>query len=220
MPSPPARTGPTGLPGSKINANQLSCGSLTDSTVPPTPERAVAMPSGQGIEFEGLKPPTLMATGTLVSGKDIEKLRLQNKRMRRALQEQQRNDMMWSTHTGATRLPTPTSLPETWHGAMCPSGIATSHPAGKLLSEWAQMGCPTQTGRQLTKAEIWEAVERGPHRSALSTEALQHFADEVKEKVVAGQCKTVEWDSIKDNPPPHVRYPPSPQYPTNHGASG
>jgi hypothetical protein len=72
----------------------------------------------------------------------------------------------------------------------------------------------------LTKAEIWEAVERGPHRSALSTEALQHFADEVKEKVAAGQCKTVEWDSIKDNPPPQLKISPIAAYPTNHGAFG
>ncbi len=43
---------------------------------------------------------------------------------------------------------------------------------------------------------------------ALSTEALQHFADEVKEKVAAGQCKTVEWTSIKDNPPPQLKISP------------
>jgi hypothetical protein len=204
----PHERDPPACPAVKSTQTQLTCGGSTDSTVPPTPKRAVAMPSGQGIEFEGLEPPTLTATGTLVSGKDIEKLRLQNKQTRRALQEQQRNDMMWSTHTGATRLPTPTSLPEAWRGAMCPSGIAMSHPAGKLLSEWAQMGCPTRTGWQLTKAEIWEAVERGPHCSALSTEALQHFTDEVKEKVTAGQCKTVEWDSIKDNPSPQLKISP------------
>jgi hypothetical protein len=150
------------------------------------------MPSGHGIKFKGLKPPTLQATSSLVSGKDIEKLRLQNKRMMHALQEQQQMNMVWSTHTGTTRLPTPTPLPEKWHGDMCPSGIATLHPAGELLSEWAQMGCPTQTGRQWTKAEIWEAVKRGPHCSALLPEALQHFADKVKEKVAAGQCKIVE----------------------------
>jgi hypothetical protein len=186
-------------PAEKSMQTRQPCGSSTDIKVQHTPERAVAMPSGHGIKFKGLKPPTLQATGSLVPGKDIEKLRLKNKWMRHALQEQQRMNMVWSTHTGTTRLPTPTPFPEKWRGDMCPSGIATSHPAGELLSEWAQMGCPTQTGRQWTKAEIWEAVKRGPHRSALSPEALQHFADEVKEKVATGQCKIVEWDSIKDS---------------------
>ena len=128
--------------------------------------------------------------------------------MRHVLQEQQQMNKLWSKHTGTTRLLTPTPLPEQWRGDMCPSGIATLHPAGELLSEWAQMGCPTRTGRQWTKAEIWEAVERGPHRSALSPKALQHFADEVKEKVAIGQCRTVAWDSIKDNPPSQLKISP------------
>ena len=149
-----------------------SCGSSIDITVPPIPKRAVTTPSRHRSEFEGLKPPILQATGSLVSGKDIEKLRLQNKRTRHVLQEQQQMNELWSKHTGTTRLLTPTPLPEQWRGNMCPSGIATSHPAGELLSKWAQMGCPTRTGRQWTKAEIWEAVERGPHHSALSPEAL------------------------------------------------
>jgi hypothetical protein len=55
---------------------------------------------------------------------------------------------------------------------------------------------------------MWEAVERGPHRSALSSEALQHFADETREKVNAGQAKIVNWDDIKDNPPPQLKVSP------------
>ncbi len=91
---------------------------------------------------------------------------------------------------------------------MCPSGIATSHPAGKLLSEWAQMGCPTRTGRNWTKEELREAVERGPHRSALSPEALEHFAQEVKEKVAVGHCRIISWDLIKHDPPQQLKISP------------
>ena len=121
------------------------------------------MKPGQGQLMEGLKPPTLDATGSLVSGKDIEKLRPQNKRTRHTLQDQQQHNSMWTTHTGTTVLPPSSPLPERWRGGMCPSGIATSHPAGELLSEWATMGCPTHTGRNWTTEELWEAVERGPH---------------------------------------------------------
>ncbi len=70
------------------------------------------------------------------------------------------------------------------------------------------MGCPTQTGRPWSKAEMWKAVERGPHRSALSGEALDHFAAEAIEKVNAGRSRIVEWNSIKDNPPSQLKISP------------
>ncbi len=57
-------------------------------------------------------------------------------------------------------------------------------------------------------ALIWEAVERGPHVSALSAEALEHFREEAREKVATGQARIVEWDKIKDNPPQHMKVSP------------
>ena len=158
--------------------------------------------------LEGLLPPVIDATGAAVIGKDIERLRLQNKRRRHALQEHQAHQSAWTTHTGETTLPASTPLPESRRGDMCPSGIAKSHPAGELLREWSRIGCPTRTGRPWSKEEMWEAVERGPHRSALSAEALQHFADETSEKVNAGQAQIVHWDDIKDNPPTQLKISP------------
>ena len=52
------------------------------------------------------------------------------------------------------------------------------------------------------------AIERGPHRSALSDEAIAHFKAEVDKKVRTGQAKLVAWDSIKDNPPPELKISP------------
>ncbi len=65
---------------------------------------------------------------------------------------------LWTTHTGTTVLPPPTPLPPKWRGEMCPLGIATSHPAGELLKEWAHLVCPTRTGCPWSKDEMWEAV--------------------------------------------------------------
>ncbi len=152
---------------------------------------------GASNHLAGLLPPVLEAMGSLVAGKDIKKLRLQNKWQQHALQKQQPMLLVWTTHQGDTVLPPSTPLPERWQGEMCPSGIATSHPAGELLKEWALVGCPAQTGRPWTKLEIWEAVERGPHRLALSEEVLEHFVAESAKKVNAGQARIVEWDSIK-----------------------
>jgi hypothetical protein len=84
---------------------------------------------------------------------------------------------------------------------MCPSGQALEHPAAPTLTEWAQFGCPKKTGQPWTKEEIWDAVNRGPHQSALSKEAIEHFVIKAAEKVHTKQARIVDWDSIKDNPP-------------------
>jgi hypothetical protein len=91
---------------------------------------------------------------------------------------------------------------------MRPSGIATSHPAGVLLQEWAQMGCPTKTGQTWSKDKMWEAVKQCPHRLALFPDALKHFAEEAIEKVAAGQAKIVKRDSIRDNLPAQLKISP------------
>ena len=83
---------------------------------------------------------------------------------------------------------------------MCPTGRALTHPAAGILAKWATLGCPTRTGKPWTSEEIWEAVARGPHQSALSPEALAHFAEEAAEKVRTRQVRIVLWDDIKDNP--------------------
>jgi hypothetical protein len=44
-------------------------------------------------------------------------------------------------------------------------------------------------------------VVRGPHKSALSPEALAHFAEEAAKKLQLGQAYIINWDDIKDNPP-------------------
>jgi hypothetical protein len=52
------------------------------------------------------------------------------------------------------------------------------------------------------------AVDRGPHRSALTDDAIAHFRNEVDDKVKSGQAKLVAWDSIKDNPPTELKISP------------
>ncbi len=91
---------------------------------------------------------------------------------------------------------------------MCPVGIAMLHPAGELLAEWSQLGCPTKTGCPWSKEEIWAAVEWGPHQLSLTLEALVHFAKESVKKVKAGQAKLVLWDDIKGNPPSQLKVSP------------
>jgi hypothetical protein len=53
-----------------------------------------------------------------------------------------------------------------------------------------------------------EAVDHGPHCSAMSNNAIAHFGVEVAEKVRSGQAKLVAWESIKDNPPTKLKISP------------
>ena len=64
------------------------------------------------------------------------------------------------------------------------------------------------TGRPRTIAEMEAAIARGPHKSSLSPEALTHFAQEVNEKIAAGQARVVLWEGIKHNPPPQLKISP------------
>jgi hypothetical protein len=157
---------------------------------------------------EGLKPPTFDLMCKVATGAETEWLQLQNRKQWYALQDGQGPTYMWTTHTGSARLPPKTTLPQKYLNKMCPQGLATSYPAGELLAEWLQLGFPTKTGRPWSKMEMWGAVERGPHQSSLSPEAIAHFKAKSKEKVMAGQAQIISWDSIKDNPPPQLKVSP------------
>ena len=68
---------------------------------------------------------------------------------------------------------------------MHPSGLAATHPAAPLLSEWATFGCPTMTGAPWSITQMEAPIARGPHKAVLMEQAVAHFADEVMEKVSA-----------------------------------
>jgi hypothetical protein len=51
-------------------------------------------------------------------------------------------------------------------------------------------------------------VKWGPHQSALTLEAIAHFAEDAAEKVRTNQAYIVAWDNIKDNPPRELKISP------------
>ncbi len=51
-------------------------------------------------------------------------------------------------------------------------------------------------------------MKRGPHQSALTLEAIAHFAEEAAEKVRTNQARIVAWENIKDNPPKELKISP------------
>ena len=160
--------------------------------------------------YGGLAQPLLSNMNGEVTGDDRQQLRRQNKSKRQLLRSVQHRGSQWTEHTGMVPCDT-AQLPrqrEPYRNAMCPTGRALHHPAANTLREWATLGCPTRTGREWTKSEMWEAVERGPHRSAMSPDALTHFASEIEEKLRTNQARLVPWDDIKDDPPRQLKISP------------
>jgi len=158
----------------------------------------------------GLDQPRLQATGKAITSVNKNKMRSENRRRRRALQQAQTTQTLWENHTGTRVLPaTAADKSRPAHrNYMCLAGLALTHPAAETLLDWATFGCPTKTGNNWSRQEIEEAIERGPHRSAMTPNAIAHFADVVREKVRTNQARVVEWDMIKDNPPQELKISP------------
>jgi hypothetical protein len=150
-----------------------------------------------------LGPPRLQA-GTRVDGTN----KRQNKAKRVAAQEAQQEASFWTTHAGEFVTPEKKKALEKWRGSMCPSNLALDHPAAEKLLEYAMGGCPANTGKPWTKEQMWAAVERGPHVSALDPAAIEQLEGEIADKVKEGQCMVVLWDEIKNNPPPQLKISP------------
>ena len=56
--------------------------------------------------------------------------------------------------------------------------------------------------------QMEEAINRGPHVSALQPVEMKIIAEEVAAKEKKGKCKVFLWDNIKDNPPEELKVSP------------
>ncbi len=141
----------------------------------------------ESVGMGGLAPPFLEKQDTPATGALCNKLLWQNRALQEWQQKRQNITTYWTTHWGQFFVPTEKPHLKKYKNEMCPKGLALDHPAASLLEEYATLGCPTWTGKPRTKAEMWEAVVQGPHRSSLLPEAIKHFRLKSIAKVVAGQ---------------------------------
>jgi hypothetical protein len=91
--------------------------------------------TGRPAPLNGIQPPILISTGKLATGAETERLQLQNKRQRHALQDAQIPTSFWTKHKETEVLPLQESRPRTYRNKMCPTGIAPAHPAGPVLAK-------------------------------------------------------------------------------------
>ena len=156
----------------------------------------------------GLEPPILDTMGGCMTGANTPQHRRENKHQWQVHLATQLLKTQWTMYQGEFELPPPITPLDGHQGEMCPSGLALHHPAANLLKEWATYGCPTKMGQPWTILQMQEAVDQGPHWSALSDEAIAHFQAEVVKKVKMGQATLVAWDSIKDFSPVELKISP------------
>lgn len=90
---------------------------------------------------------------------------------------------------------------------MRPAAWMQFHPFVKTLQEW-EHGVPVDCGADWTAETLHAAVERGPHRSALSTEAMALIHEDVAYQVKAGFSRIVAWDDIKGSLPAKLKISP------------
>jgi hypothetical protein len=57
-------------------------------------------------------------------------------------------------------------------------------------------------------AQITKAIRRGQHSSALTSTAIAHFVNKLKQKVACSQAKLIRWRDIRNNPPAELKISP------------
>ena len=91
---------------------------------------------------------------------------------------------------------------------MHPRNHALHHEAAEMLLDWAENGCPVDTGPDWTQDQIEEALKRGPHQSAFLPGAIEFLEDETRDKVKHGYAKVVKFGEIKNNLPKNFKLSP------------
>lgn len=140
-----------------------------------------------------------LPTGGIVTGGNKKQWKKVTKRRRQQQQlDQPDNVSHWTQYNGLYTQPVTRDVPTGHRGGMCPSNLALQHPAADMLLEYATKGCPVETGRAWTRAEIARAIERGNH--PMEESAMNQFCEEARDKQRRGLVRLIKWSDIKDLP--------------------
>ena len=128
-----------------------------------------------------LEPPRLNS-GLPVTGKTTNKLRVENRHHRRAKQGLHNPGSRWTQHTGNFVVPKKLKKQPPDAVTMHPAGLGLHHPEADHLFQCAKKGCPMETGKDCNQDMIQSAVDRGPHKSAMTPEAMAYIQLEAYDK--------------------------------------
>jgi hypothetical protein len=81
------------------------------------------------------------------------------------------------------------------------------HPFGAELKNWSA-GIQVDCGKDWTREAILEALERGPHPSAMTEDSYALFNDDIAYQVEAGFSRVVLASDLMTNPPKNLKISP------------
>ena len=90
---------------------------------------------------------------------------------------------------------------------MQPQPLSNIHPFSSTLREW-QAGIQVDCGPEWDMATCDAAVERGPHPSAQTAEAIELFAEDISYQEKAGFCQVFLWDELRSLHPKSLKISP------------
>jgi hypothetical protein len=126
---------------------------------------------------------------------------LEAKRLKTKKNPSMRDVLMTDTPTGRAASESNRSL-------MQPSPIAVlSHPFGPELKEW-EKGVEVDCGVDWSREMVEVALQRGPHPSAQTPEAIKLFKEDLAYQVNAGFCDIVLASELMKNPPSTLKVSP------------
>ena len=110
--------------------------------------------------------------------------------------------LMYDTMTGSAAGKSSASL-------MQPSPLLVlAHPFGPELKEWSTNGVPVDCGKDWSMEAIMTAIERGPHPSATTPDAIKLFAEDITYQVQAGFSQVILASELLKNPPKQLKISP------------
>ena len=90
---------------------------------------------------------------------------------------------------------------------MQPQPLANIHPFSTTLHEWKN-GIQVECGPDWKWEDCVAAVERGPHHSATTPDAIELLNDDIGYQQKAGFCRVFTWDELKHTQPPKLKISP------------
>jgi hypothetical protein len=90
---------------------------------------------------------------------------------------------------------------------MQPQPMADVHPFAPVLHTWRE-GIEVDCGPDWSWDTIETAIERGPHPTACTPDAVALFKEDIEYQVNAGFCKVMLWDDVKRLRPHNLKISP------------
>ena len=90
---------------------------------------------------------------------------------------------------------------------MQPQPLSYVHPFAPTLLEW-EKGIQVDCGPEWDMATCEAAVDRGPHPSAMTAEAITLFAEDISYQEKAGFCQVYLWEDLKRLHPENLKISP------------